>query len=142
MTDIRPDILTRFKIGNKDAEKWTEEEVLDKLEEMYDNSSNDDNILCFKDACISVGYRDSHIDYFFKKFPVFEFYKKDIQSVIVSRINRNALRNKFNATAAIWRMKQLGEKDTAEVKQTNVNYNAELTKEEIKDISDTLEDEV
>jgi hypothetical protein len=111
----RPDIKTRFQIGNKDAEKWTVENAYDLFEEMFLNSEEDNNILCFNDACKSVEFRHSHIEYIIKKFPVFEDYKKDIQETIISRINKEALTNNFNSTASIWRMKQLGERDNKEV---------------------------
>jgi len=111
-------IETRFKIGNKAAEKWTEEEVYKLFEEMYVNVSEDDEILCFSDACLSVGYRDSHVDYFITKFPVFEIHKKDVKKRIVSRINKEALQNNYNPTASIWRMKQLGERDEKYIDQT------------------------
>ena len=63
--------MPQFEIGNKAAEKWTEDEVFNLFENMYLNSSIDKDILCFSDACKSIGYRDSHVDYFIKKFPVF-----------------------------------------------------------------------
>jgi len=75
----------------------------------------------------------STFHYLIEKFPVLEIYKKDITDIVVSRINKNALKNEFNATASIWRMKQLGEKDKTETdittngKEINspqtINYN-------------------
>lgn len=99
-----------FQKGNKLASK-SPAIVLRKLKEMYSNSLNDSNILSFQDACFSVGWRPSKIAYWTKKLYVFELFKSDIQNAIISRINKEALKNKFNATASIWRMKQLGEKD-------------------------------
>ena len=113
--------MAQFELNNKAAEKWTEDEVFALLEQMYLNANSDNEILCFSDACNSVGYRDSHIDYFIKKFPVFEAHKKDIQCRIVSRVNKGALTNKMNATAAIWRSKQLGEKDKSEQETKNIH---------------------
>jgi len=109
---------TSFKEGNKDAEKWTKDNVTELLTEMYNNADTDNNILCFSDACKSVGYRDSHIDYLIKKFPVFEDFKRDIQKAVVRRINKGAILGDFNPTSCIWRMKQLGEVD-----QSNQNIN-------------------
>ena len=88
--------MAQFEIGNKEAEKWTEDEVYSLMEQMYENANVDSEILCFSDACNSIGYRDSHVDYFLKKFPVFEDHKKDIQKRIVSRVNKGALTNKMN----------------------------------------------
>lgn len=89
--------------------------VLRKFSEIIENTKTDENILCFQDACLSIGWRSSKVEYWVKKIPVFENLKKDIQDIIISRVNNNALRNKFNATASIWRMKQLGEKDKQEI---------------------------
>lgn len=147
--DTRPNksISTRFETGNKEAEKWTEEEVYKLFEDMYENAKSDDAILCFSDACLSVGYRDSHVDYFIKKFPVFEVHKKDVKKRIVSRINKEALQNNYNPTASIWRMKQLGERDEKYVDQTTqgeklnaVTINT-LNPEGAKDLIDKLNDE-
>ena len=121
---------TRFKPGNKAAEKWTEWEIEHVFEKMYLNACQDEKILCFSDACKSVDFRDSHIDYFIKKFPVFENTKKDIQKRIVSRINKGALEGDYHATAAIWRQKMLGEREVQHVEQTNTNLNVDLNDQE------------
>jgi len=124
---------TRFKIGNKVGEKWTKDDVYELIENMYTNTEKDVEILCFSDACMSVGFRDSHFDYLMKKFPVFESTKKDIQKRIVSRINKAALNNDKNVTASIWRMKQLGETDKVENHNINEDITQELTEEERKE---------
>lgn len=117
--------------------------VIRKFLEMYRNAENDDEILCFQDACKSIGWRSSKVDYWVHKIPVFENLKKDIQNIIISRINKGALTSNLQATASIWRMKQLGEIDEKSVNQKGsvINYNTEITKEEAKNISDALEDE-
>ena len=46
------------------------------------------------------------------RFAVLEDYKKAINDRVISRINQEALKGDYNPTAGIWRMKQLGEKDT------------------------------
>lgn len=121
---------TRFKIGNKAAEKWVEDDVLDLFEKMYKNACEDSNILCFSDACYSVKMRDSHIAYLVKKFPVFENSKQDIQKRIVSRINKGALSQEYQATASIWRQKMLGERETTETINTTTNINVDLNEEQ------------
>lgn len=85
--------------------------VLRKFSEMIENTKNDNNILCFQDACHSVNWRCSKVNYWCDKIPTFATLKSDIQNIIVSRINKGALDNDFNSTASIWRMKQLGERD-------------------------------
>ena len=129
---------TRFKIGHTAAEKWTEDESVELLEKMYQNSCNDTEILCFSDACYSVKTRDSMIDYLIKKFPVLEKLKGDIRKRIVSRINKGALNQNFHATAAIWRQKMLGERETTETINTNTNINVDLNEEQKKEALDTI----
>jgi hypothetical protein len=104
-------------LGNKFGERCPNV-VLRKLAQMYNNAKNDNNVLSFQDACFSVGWRPSKIAYWTSKLKAFELFKKDIQDAIISRINKNALVGDFNATASIWRMKQLGETDQQTVNQT------------------------
>ena len=66
--------------------------VLRKLSQMIENTKKDDTILCYQDACISVGWRSSKIDYWLKKIPSFANLKKDIQDIIISRVNQKALK--------------------------------------------------
>ena len=86
--------------------------VIRKFLEMLNNTMTDEKILCFQDACLSIGWRSTKVDYWVNKLPIFETLKKDIQAVIISRVNSKGLHNKFNATMCIWRSKQLGERDT------------------------------
>lgn len=92
--------------------------VFRKFSEMIFNTKNNDDILCWQDACASIDWRDSKVNYWCNKIPVFANLKNDIQNIIISRINKNALNNKFNSTASIWRMKQLGEKDKQEIENS------------------------
>ena len=101
-----------FDIGNKAAEKWNEENVKELIENMRDNAKDDKEILCLQDAIHSVDLYSSGLNYLIKKFPVFESIKKDIEDLILARINKGALLGDFNPASGIWRMKQLGEKDT------------------------------
>ena len=100
-----------FKHGNQAAATWTEEAAVNLLLSMCDFAMHDDDVLCFTDACVKSGYSPSHVAYLVKRFPVLEDIKKDVQNYIASRINKGALTGGYVATPAIWRMKQLGEKD-------------------------------
>lgn len=117
---------TRFKIGNKAAEKWTEEEVEKVMFQMLENARKNEDILSLQDAILSVELYSSSLNYLVNKYPVFENIKSDVQDVIISRINKGGLKGDFNPTVVVWRSKQLGEKDTqyqnvkSEVNQTNV----------------------
>ena len=53
--------------------------VARKFLQMEKNASVDEDILCFEDACKSIGWRGSKVDYWVKKIPIFENLKKDIQ---------------------------------------------------------------
>lgn len=46
-----------------------------------------------------------------------ECFKKELESVIIAVVNRGAILGTYNATASIWRQKQLGEVDRTEVEQ-------------------------
>ena len=96
-----------------------------KFLEMLKKSIENDDILCFQDAYMSVGWRGSKVDYWIKKIPILESFKRDIQNVIVARINRKSLQGTFNSTASIWRMKMLGEYEVQKVEQT-VNSNIDI----------------
>ena len=114
-----------IKQPNQKNNKKNPAVVLRKFKEMKTNAETDENILCFQDACMSIGWRCSKVDYWVKKIPIFEDIKKDIQNIIISRINKNALQNKHNSTASIWRMKMLGEFEVQKVEQT-VNSNIDI----------------
>jgi hypothetical protein len=118
--------------------------VLRKFKEMLYNAENDDTILCFQDACKSINWRDSKVNYWCRIIPIFATLKTDIQNRIISRINKNALNNDFNATSSIWRMKQLGELDQQFINQkseTTVKI-PDISKEEMKKINEKLESDV
>lgn len=111
--------MAKFQIGNKEAEKWEEEDVRLIIEQMRTNAIKDDKILCLQDAIHSVNLYSSSMTYFMEKFPVFANIKKDIQEIVTSRVNSKALTGEFNATASIWRMKQCGEKDESAINHQN-----------------------
>lgn len=89
--------------------------VLRKFLEMLENAKVDDEILSFQDACASIKWRDSKVNYWCTQIAIFATLKTDIQNTIIRRVNKNALKNEFNATSAIWRQKQLGEIEKQEV---------------------------
>jgi hypothetical protein len=115
--------------------------VLRKFSELVKNAKEDNDILCWQDACMSINWRDSKVNYWCGKIPIFANLKKDVQNIIIARVNKNALKNKFNATASIWRMKQLGEVERSEqtIKQdTGLTINVN-SKEEADDINEMLD---
>jgi hypothetical protein len=125
--------MARFKIGNKEAEKWTEEAVYDIFSRMLKVAESDDNVLCMQDVLKhpDIKLYRSGLDYLVGKFPDFGKYKRDIQDVIISRVNRGAIKGDFAGTPAIFRMKQLGEEDRTTV---DSNVNANINGFSVKDI--------
>ncbi len=116
--------MPQFKIGNKDAEKWTEDAVYDIFSRMLMVAESDDDVLCMQDVLKhpDIKLYRSGLDYLTGKFPDFGKYKRDIQDAIISRVNRGAIKGDFAGTPAIFRMKQLGEEDRTTV-DSNVNAN-------------------
>jgi hypothetical protein len=125
--------MARFKIGNKEAEKWTEDAVYDIFSRMLKVAESDDNVLCMQDVLKhpDIKLYRSGLDYLVGKFPDFGKYKRDIQDVIISRVNRGAIKGDFAGTPAIFRMKQLGEEDRTTV---DSNVNANINGFNVKDI--------
>jgi hypothetical protein len=109
--NIRPEDGRMFEIGNKASETWTEDYTIMFFKNIRDHAIDDETVLSLQDAFFSCHITPSMAYYLISKFPAIDSLKKDIGDVIVARINKKALNNKFNATASIWRFKQLGERD-------------------------------
>ena len=110
--------MAKFAIGNKDAEKWTEEEAVKLFLTIRDFAMKDD-VNSLQDAILRAGYFSSGFYYLLDKFPVLEPIKKDCQDILIAGVNQKALEGNFNATASIWRMKQCGEKDESAINHQN-----------------------
>ena len=126
--------------GNKNAEVYTIEEATEAYELVASLAMTNDECYSMQDAYIEAGIRPSTYYYLIEKFPVLESLKKDAQDYIIARVNKGSIKTDFNATASIWRMKQLGEADKTEVTSTNINIDAgELSKEEAKKLNSAIE---
>ena len=110
--------MAKFEIGNKAAEKWSEEEAVKAFEEMLDFAMSNIKVLSVQQAYIDYGMHPATYYYLTEKFPVLESIKKGINDIIIARVNEGAITNEMNPTASIWRMKQLGEKDERHIDQT------------------------
>ena len=122
--------MAKFAIGNKEAEKWTEEDAIEIFNKVRDSAKKTD-INSVQAAILDVGLYSSGFYYLLEKFPVLESIKKDIHDIIVSGVNQSALDGTFSAAPSIWRMKQCGEVDKQEVK-SDIN----LTTFKISDVID------
>lgn len=125
--------------GNKYAQKYTLEEWVDKLNEIYKDACNG-NIWSIQEAWIKNDIRPSTVKWWINKEKELLAIKEDINDAIIANVNRNCLTGEMNVTAGIWRMKMLGEKEKQEIVNTNVNLNTSpITKEEIDNIKKEIE---
>ena len=107
-----------FEKGNKYAQEWTLENALPRFEDALAFAENDKDCLCLQDAKYVSGIPSSTFDYLVDNHDVLCLIKKDIMDHIISRVNKLAMRNLAPASPAIWRMKQLGERDEQHINQT------------------------
>ncbi len=96
--------------GNKNAQKYTLKEWIDKFEQVYDNAASG-KYDSLQRAWIENDIRPTTVKYLVNTYVELSNIKEDIANAIVATINTKALKGDFQATASIWRMKQLGEKD-------------------------------
>jgi hypothetical protein len=96
---------------------WSDEAALEVFEDVVKAAESDDDVLCLQDAIrksimpYSTYYQQS------KDHPHLERLKKDAQAAIIRRVNRGGLTGDLVSTPAIFRMKQLGERDESDVNQ-------------------------
>ncbi len=100
--------------GNKYAEKYEENTARKLFMKGLQYAKSNDDCLSIQDVIIHIDISHSTFYNLCEKFEVLDNIKKDMNDAVIARVNRNALKNKYNSTAAIWRMKQLGEKDVKE----------------------------
>jgi len=116
-------MANEFEKGNKAAEKWTEAETHDLFINVFHMVQADEDVLSLHDVRLLAMTEHkipfSTFDYLVKKYPVLVDIKKAIASTIISRINKHSLKGDYNATASIWRFKQLGERDPDKQAQTD-----------------------
>lgn len=107
---------------------------------MIEVSKEDDDILCFGDACHAVGIRQTKADYWAETRPVLGNLKKEVQNTIIRRINKHGLKGDFSTGTAIWRMKQLGEVDSKEI-NNNINDQRENLRNIFDEVDEQIDDE-
>ncbi len=113
--------------GNRYTQKYTEDQAIELFVKAAEYAINDKECLSVQDAVIHIDIPHSTFYDLAEKHKVLDNIKKEINNAVIARINKGALLNKMNATAAIWRSKQLGEADKTE--NTNVvNDNVALLK--------------
>lgn len=129
-------------IGNKYAQQWTLENATPRFDDALKYATENEDCLCMQDAVYQTGIPSVTFYYLVENHTVLKLLKQEILNQIVIRINRLAIRNSAPAAAAIWRMKQLGERDEQHVQQTNnTTHNiTAATKEQAKKINDLISD--
>lgn len=105
--------------GNRYNEKNTMDEWREIFETMLDDAYEGNEILCVQDLFVKYRISSSTFYDLCKKHKDLESTKKDIQNIIIARINKGGLNSTYNTTAAIWRMKQLGEVDRQDINQNH-----------------------
>lgn len=103
---------------NNYAQEWTLENALPRFEDALKYASENDDCLCLQDAIAQTGIPYSTFDYLAENQEVLGTIKKSIKAEVIRRINRLAMKDQAPASPAIWRMKQLGERDEQHINQT------------------------
>jgi hypothetical protein len=127
-----------FEIGNKYAQEWTLENALPRFEDALKYAAENDECLCLQDAKFISAIPSRTFDYLVDNHDVLRLIKQDIMDHIVARVNKLAIKDLAPASPAIWRMKQLGERDEQHINQTGT-MKQEITvtdKETAKEIED------
>ena len=100
--------------GSTLHQKYNKEEVLEVFEKLAQACINGE-YLSIQECQMNSGMRPRTFYEYAEKYPELEDLKRQMNDGIIANVNRMGLEGKFNPTAAIWRMKNLGEKDRQEV---------------------------
>lgn len=113
-SDIRDD-KGRYKKGIESPnKKHTLESALPVFENLLDKCIKGE-YLSIQACQINSGFGHSVFYDLIDQYPELEDIKKQMNDAIIMNVNEQALKFKFAPAVAIWRMKNLGEKDKQEV---------------------------
>ncbi len=135
-----------FEKGNKLAQEWNIENALPRFDDALEYAENNDECLCLQDAIHYSAIPYTTFYYLSENHDVLNSKKRQIMEAIIRRINRLAIKDMAPASAAIWRMKQLGERDEQHINQ-NVTGKQEITvtdkqtAEEVEKLKEKFESE-
>ncbi len=115
---IERDDKGRVLAGSKLHKIYDLEELVEIFEDLAQKCI-DGEYLSIQECQMNSGIPVSTFYNVADKYPELEDSKRQMNDAIIANINRMALGNKYNATASIWRMKNLGEKDKQEIDITN-----------------------
>ena len=103
------------QLGNKNAEKWTEEEALKLGNDLLDWMKADDNFWV-KEYLINNDLNDTLTNYLSHKYDSFSSLVEKAFSIQEKKLVSNGLKNKWNNAMAIFVLKNKhGYKDKTEV---------------------------
>lgn len=114
MSEVKRDSKGRIMKGSANNQKYNKEEVLAIFEELA-QACIDGKYLSIQECQMNSGMRPRSFYVYAEKYPELEDLKRQMNDGIIANVNRMGLEGKFNPTAAIWRMKNLGESDRSEV---------------------------
>lgn len=104
----------RVKSGSKLNQKYTKSEVIGVFEKLADQCIAGE-YFSIQECQMYSGMRPRTFYEYAEKYPELEDIKQQMNDAIIANINRGALKGDFNPASAIWRMKNLGERDKSEV---------------------------
>ena len=104
----------RLLKGSSLNQKYDKEEVFAIFERLA-KACIEGEYLSLQECQMNSGMRPRSFYVYAEKYPELEDLKRQMNDGIIANVNRMGLEGKFNPTAAIWRMKNLGEKDRQEV---------------------------
>jgi len=96
--------------NNKYNEIYTLEKELPIFKELVDRAKGGE-FLSIQEAVMNSPYERGIFYYLCDRFEDLDNIKKELNDIIIAIVNRKAIKGEYNATASIWRMKQLGERD-------------------------------
>lgn len=131
--------------GNKYAQEWSEEAAIIAFIEILEYAETREDCLSLQKAVKSSNMPWSTYRHLADNQDVLARIKEDTHAAIIIRINDGTLKGDFQPTAGIWRMKQLGEKDSKELDHKSSDGSMSTkppTKQEIEDINKDLESKV
>jgi len=117
MSEVVRDDKGRLAKGSMLNQKHNKADLIVLFEELAQKCI-DGEYLSMQECQMNSGLVPSTFYDVAEKYSELEDYKRQMNDAIIANVNRMALGNKFNATASIWRMKNLGEKDKTEVDMT------------------------
>lgn len=147
--NITPADGKQFSSTYQPPEKWTEKKALKLGDDLIkwmkekDEKGNDKGNIFYEDfLCIENDYYEELISYLCKKFTSFLNLIKKAKKIQELKLIKYGIADRLQPTMTIFVLKNHhAYKDKTET-DLNQNVNINLTKEQIKEISNTLDEEI